>query len=103
MQRFKHSGFWCACAALLLVSARGESAPQAGQPAPQAAAPAPAIQEVERIRLTNTPHELEVFPAFSPKGDLLAYSSDRNGPHEIYIRKMDGTGEERQLTRDGLH
>lgn len=102
MQRSKQPGLWLAGAALVLVCARGESAPQAPQ-APAPAPAAPAIQEVERIRLTNTPHELEVFPAFSPKDDLLAYSSDRNGPHEIYIRKMDGTGEERQLTRDGMH
>jgi Tol biopolymer transport system component len=99
MHRFKHSGLWCACAVLLLVSARSESEPQASQPA---AAPSPA-PEAERIRLTNTPHELEIFPSFSPKGDLLAYSSDRKGSHEIYIRRMDGTGKERQLTRDGLH
>ncbi len=96
MHRFKKHGLGCVAALALALGPAGAQTPPPAAPA----APAP---EVERIRLTNTAHELEIYPSFSPKGDLLAYSSDRGGGHEIYIRKMDVTAEERQLTRDGLH
>jgi TolB protein len=99
MSRFTNKGVWLVCAILLLAWGGAESAPQAE---PQANQPAPPA-EAERIRLTNTANELEVFPAFSPKGDLLAYSSDRTGAHEIYVRRMDGTGVEHQVTKDGRH
>ncbi|MES1244965.1 MAG: hypothetical protein ABUT39_25375 [Acidobacteriota bacterium] len=68
-----------------------------------AAPSAPSAPEAARVQLTNTPGELEVFPALSPDGDLLAYSSDRTGAHEIYVRRRDGQGRERQITSDGRH
>lgn len=94
MRRFRSNGAWCVGAALVLAWAGAESAPA---PQPEAA------PEAARVRLTDTPRELEVFPALSPAGDVLAYSSDRTGSHEIWVRKLDGRGEERQVTKDGRH
>jgi TolB protein len=39
-------------------------------------------------------------PAWSPKGDRLAYTSRIDGRFQIFTIKLDGT-EVRQLTRDG--
>ncbi len=85
---------WLVCVAFLLTPAGKAAAP----PATSAA-----VAEAARLRLTNTPGELEIYPALSPAGDLLAYSSDRTGSHEIYIRRTDGKGEERRITSGGNH
>jgi Tol biopolymer transport system component len=45
--------------------------------------------------LTSGGHEN--FPAWSPKGDRIAFTSDRSGDYEIYSIKPDGTGV-KQLT-----
>ena len=37
-------------------------------------------------------------PAFSPKGDLIAFESNRDGTPEIYVMKADGTGVPERLT-----
>src|SRR6202030_185913 len=42
---------------------------------------------------------LDCFPSFSPDGKSIAYSSDRSGTFEIYLRQSNGG--EIQLTRDG--
>jgi Tol biopolymer transport system component/DNA-binding winged helix-turn-helix (wHTH) protein len=44
---------------------------------------------------------LDVGAAFSPDGNLIVYSSDRNGSFEIYIRSFDASAKEIQLTNDG--
>jgi Tol biopolymer transport system component/DNA-binding winged helix-turn-helix (wHTH) protein len=43
---------------------------------------------------------LDAFPALSPDGSRLAYSSDRSGSFEIFVRPVDG-GVDRPLTSDG--
>lgn len=43
---------------------------------------------------------LDAFPALSVDGGRLAYSSDRSGSFEIFVRPVDG-GVERPLTSDG--
>lgn len=43
----------------------------------------------------------ELAPAWSPDGRWVAYSSDRSGEYEIYVRPSDGTGAERRVTTDG--
>ena len=50
---------------------------------------------------TQTPGIRERDVAWSPDGKWMAYLSDRGGDYEIYVRAADGTGGERQLTRDG--
>jgi TolB protein len=42
-------------------------------------------------RLTNNLHA-DVFPAWSPDGEMLAFSSDRSSTLEIYLINADGSG-----------
>lgn len=44
---------------------------------------------------------LDSYPAFSPDGASIAYSSDRNGHFEIYIKPLAPGGREIQITSDG--
>ena len=44
---------------------------------------------------------LDLNPAMSPQGDALAYSSDRTGALELYVRGIGGTDSESPLTQDG--
>lgn len=43
----------------------------------------------------------DCYPALSPDGNSLAYSSDRGGVFEIYIKQLTAGGREVQLTNDG--
>ncbi len=43
----------------------------------------------------------EKFPAWSPDGKHIAYWSDRSGEYELTLRKADGSGEEKTLTKLG--
>ena len=44
---------------------------------------------------------LDCNPAFSPNGELIAYSSDHTGSFEIFVKSIDRGGREIQLTNDG--
>jgi len=44
---------------------------------------------------------LDICAAFSPAGNLLAYASDRGGPFEIYVRSLDSSARQLQLTSNG--
>jgi tricorn protease len=50
--------------------------------------------------LTATPGIREMVPAWSPDGKQIAYLSDRTGEYEIWVRPSDGSGAERQVTRN---
>lgn len=58
-------------------------------------------KEGEIRNLTQTPGIRERGASWSPDGKWLTYLSDKGGEYEIYVRPADGTGEERQVTRDG--
>ena len=60
-----------------------------------------ALGPLHPVQLT-TSTGLDVFPAFSPDGRTVAYSSDRSGRFEIYRRPLAPGGREIQLTTDGL-
>jgi len=49
------------------------------------------------IRLTNTSgcDYCDRQPSFSPDGSRIAFVSDRDGNHEIYVMNMDGSGQNR--------
>ncbi|HZS47845.1 MAG TPA: winged helix-turn-helix domain-containing protein [Blastocatellia bacterium] len=43
---------------------------------------------------------LDIYPGFSPDGNFVAYSSDRTGSFEIYVKPLTPGGREIQLTSD---
>src|SRR5262249_5228279 len=43
------------------------------------------------------------FPAWSPDGKNIAFSSNRNGQMDLYIKPADGSGEEKLLLKTGEH
>ena len=53
----------------------------------------------EPRNLTATSGTRERCPAFSPDGKWVAYFSDKTGEYEVYIRKPDGTGEAKRITK----
>ena len=67
---------------------------------PQARLLANTGEQVEVDQLTES-NGLDVFPGFSPDGRSIAYSSDRTGAFEIYLRQVGPDGGEVQLTHDG--
>jgi Tol biopolymer transport system component/DNA-binding winged helix-turn-helix (wHTH) protein len=52
------------------------------------------------VQVTTHPG-LDMGPAFSPRGDALAFVSDRSGAFEIYVRSLGEGGTESPLTDDG--
>src|SRR5262249_45720932 len=56
----------------------------------------PRVAEV--ARLTHDPG-LSEWPTWSPDGSLLAFSSNRSGNSEIYVRRVEG-GQEVNVTND---
>lgn len=63
--------------------------------------PEPAVK-VQNLRpLTNT-SATEFWPAFSPDGTQVAFSSNRNGAFEIYVASLTIGSTERALTTDGM-
>ncbi|RMF58527.1 MAG: hypothetical protein D6748_08435, partial [Calditrichaeota bacterium] len=51
--------------------------------------------------LTNTQGIRETYATWSPDGKWIAYLSDRTGEYEIYIKRQNGKGAERQITKNG--
>src|ERR1044071_3927170 len=56
---------------------------------------------VRRLTQVTTSTGLDIFPALSPDGGYVAYSSDRGGEFEIYVRQLAPGGREIQVTSDG--
>ncbi len=52
------------------------------------------------VQITSSPG-LDLNGSFSPDGSSLAYSSNRSGHFEIYLRPLDARGRELQITADG--
>jgi serine/threonine-protein kinase len=44
---------------------------------------------------------MELMPRVSPNGHLLAYSSNKSGRHEVYVRPIPGPGPEVAVSTDG--
>jgi len=59
-----------------------------------------AIDVVNRTQITSS-RGLDTFPALSPDGNALAYSSNRSGSFEIRVRQLTPGGGEIQLTSGG--
>lgn len=58
------------------------------------------VRVARTTQITNTP-SVDLFPAFSPDGGVIAYSSLRNGAFELFARQLALGGREIQLTADG--
>ena len=54
------------------------------------------------VQLT-TNSGLDLHPAFSPRGEAVAYASDRSGAFEIYVRTLADQATETALTDNGGH
>lgn len=57
-------------------------------------------KQLHGIQFT-TKSGLDFYPAFSPDGKWLAYSSDHTGSFEIYVRQLTSGGREIPITADG--
>jgi Tol biopolymer transport system component len=88
-----------AVAALTLIVAVGSIALyklfNARQPQP------PELPQVLRTSQVTFSPGLDAFPALSPDGKSVAYSSNQNGSFEIYLKQLAPGGGELQLTNDG--
>jgi Tol biopolymer transport system component len=51
------------------------------------------------VRITNDP-ATDTYPAFSPGGGKIVYSSNRDGDFDLYIKNADGTGTPQRLTNN---
>lgn len=64
------------------------------------AGPAKPLHAGPLTQLTATPG-LDLTPSFSPDGNSIAYSSDRTGRFEIYVKPLGPGSPEIQITSDG--
>lgn len=53
------------------------------------------------MRQLTSSQGLDTGPTLSPDGKLLAYSSDRSGQFEIYVKSLESVDRELQITNDG--
>jgi tricorn protease len=53
------------------------------------------------VNITRSSGIAERYPVWSPDGNTLAYWSDRTGEYELTIRRADGAGDEKTLTKLG--
>jgi Tol biopolymer transport system component/DNA-binding winged helix-turn-helix (wHTH) protein len=63
--------------------------------------PSQSPRRVVAIRQITKSAATDLFPSFSPDGSQIAFSSNRTGRYEIYIRSLAPDGAERQVTSDG--
>jgi len=53
------------------------------------------------LRIVVASPFLEQFPALSPDGRWLAFSSDQSGEHQVYVRPLTGDGDQTQVSVTG--
>jgi DNA-binding winged helix-turn-helix (wHTH) protein len=58
-------------------------------------------RRVVAIRQITRSVAADLWPSFSPDGSQMAFSSNRSGQYEIYVRSLAPDGAERQITADG--
>jgi TolB protein len=57
------------------------------------------VETGDARNLTRSPKSRERYPSWSPDGKLVAFNSDRDGTHNLYVISADGNNL-RQLTRE---
>jgi eukaryotic-like serine/threonine-protein kinase len=62
--------------------------------------PTGATGALRTVQITTWPG-LDIYPALSPDGNSIAYSSDHGGSFEIYVKPLTPGAREIQLTSDG--
>ncbi|MFN2501737.1 MAG: winged helix-turn-helix domain-containing protein [Pyrinomonadaceae bacterium] len=67
---------------------------------PRTASAAPPTGALRTTQITAS-KGIDVDPAFSPDGSHIAYSSNRSGKFELYIKSLSAGGREVQITDDG--
>lgn len=67
---------------------------------PVASGPATRGREIQRTQVSTT-RGFNAFPSFSPDGSAVAFSSDRSGRLEIYVRPLAPGARETPITSDG--
>jgi eukaryotic-like serine/threonine-protein kinase len=62
---------------------------------------APTEQDLQLVEVTRLTHDtgFSQWPTWSPDGSLLAFSSNRSGNYEVYVRRVEG-GQEVNITND---
>src|SRR5579863_8702067 len=63
--------------------------------------PSQSPPRVVAIRQITKSAAADLWPSFSPDGSQIAFSSNRSGQYEIYVRSLAPDGVERQITSDG--
>jgi Tol biopolymer transport system component/DNA-binding winged helix-turn-helix (wHTH) protein len=63
--------------------------------------PSQSPRRVVAIRQITKSATADLWPSFSPDGSQIAFSSNRSGQYEIYVRSLAPDGVERQVTSDG--
>lgn len=61
-----------------------------------------AVPVAPQLVQVTTSTGVDMYPCLSPDGGSMAYSSDRSGRFEIYVRSLAKGGSELQVTNDGM-
>lgn len=61
-----------------------------------------AVPAAPQLAQVTTSTGVDIHPSLSPDGGSIAYSSDRSGRFEIYVRSLAKGGGELQVTSDGM-
>ena len=62
--------------------------------------PSHTVPRVVAIRQITRSAAADLWPSFSPDGSHIAFSSNRSGRYQIYVRSLAPDGSERQITMD---
>ncbi|HKD35373.1 MAG TPA: hypothetical protein VKB78_01190, partial [Pirellulales bacterium] len=56
----------------------------------------------DALNLTRSPKSEDRYPCWSPDGNRVAFTSNRDGPYNLYVMNADGTGAKRLVTNKAV-